>query len=162
NYVAYETELGRELAANKLRELVADLALVSEEELKAKFLREGNKAQLTFVRFLPAMYSAKVANPKQDAIASFIKSHEREITDDYEANRYLYHQPERAHARQILVRLEPTAAPEQKAAAREKIEKARGEIESGKDFGEVAKQYSEDLATKDRGGDLGFNERSAF
>ncbi len=37
-----------------------------------------------------------------------------------------------------------------------RAEAALAEIKSGKDFGDVAKRYSDDSATKDRGGELGF------
>lgn len=162
NEISFENELERDLAVAKLRELVGSLATLSDEELKVRFLREGNKAQVTYARFLPSMYLGSLPAPKPDALTAFEKAHEKEIADDYEANRYLYHQAERVHARQILARFDANAPADKKAQAKEKIETARKEIDGGKEFGEVAKEYSEDLGTKDRGGDLGFNERSAF
>jgi foldase protein PrsA len=64
---------------------------------------------------------------------------------------------EEIRASHILVRVDssgPDAAAKDKAA-KDKIEKALAEIKEGKDFAEVAKQYSEDPGTAQNGGDLG-------
>jgi len=156
----YESELRRRLAAQKLLELVASGAVVSDEEVKSKFLREANRAEATYVRFLPTMYAASVAPPKPQDVAVFQKEHAKEIQDYYQANRFLYHTPDRVRARHILIKVEKDAPPEQKTEARQKLEKIRQEIEGGKDFAAAAKEYSEDPGSKELGGDLGFNERA--
>src|SRR5216684_4012184 len=69
----YESELRRRLAAQKLLELVASGAVISDEEVKSKFLREANKADATYVRFLPTMYAAAVSSPKPQEVALFQK-----------------------------------------------------------------------------------------
>ena len=45
------------------------------------------------------------------------------------------------------------------AAAELTMDSVIAEIKAGKDFGEVAKRFSDDTGTKDKGGDLGFFER---
>lgn len=52
--------------------------------------------------------------------------------------------------------------PEQEAKRRQRIEEIRALIQNGADFAEMARQYSEDLATAPRGGDLGLFSRGTF
>ncbi len=47
----FEADLRRQLNAQKMSEMVRGAAAISDEELKAKYLREGNKAQATVVKF---------------------------------------------------------------------------------------------------------------
>ena len=156
----YEGELRRRLAAQKLLELIASGAAVAEDEVRSRYFREANKADATYVRFLPTMYAGSVATPKPQELAAFQKEHSKEIADYYQANQFLYRTPERVRVRHILIKVDKDALPEQKQAAREKLERIRQEIEGGKDFAAAATEYSEDPGSKTSGGDLGFNERS--
>ncbi len=70
-------------------------------------------------------------------------------------------------ARHILIRAVPMGSPggsapsseemaEADAAAKEKIDQCLVDIKAGKPFDEAAKEYSDDVMTKDKGGDLGW------
>ncbi|HZA13421.1 MAG TPA: SurA N-terminal domain-containing protein [Myxococcaceae bacterium] len=159
----FERELRRELAAQKMLETVEAAAAVSPDEVKSRFLKEGNRAQVTFVRLAPAMFADKVGAPKPDEIAAFARDHAKEIADYYEANKFAYNQPEQVRARHILIKVEKDAPAEKKADARKRIEDLRKQIvEGGKDFAELAGQHSEDPGSKQQGGDLGFNSADAW
>ena len=82
----------------------------------------------------------------------------KETEDYYQNNREKYTQPKRIKVRHILVRAEAKET-EASAKARKKAESIRDEAVKGKDFAQLAKQYSEDLGTKDHGGDLGYLTR---
>jgi peptidyl-prolyl cis-trans isomerase D len=158
----YEAELRRRLAAVKLLEVVESGATVSEDEVRARFQKEGNQVKLTFARFLPTMYAEKVPAPKPAELAAWQQAHGKEIADSYEANKFQYQQAERLRARQILVRLSPEATDAQKAEARAKAEALRKELDGGKDFAELAREKSEDSGSKARGGDMGWVEKATL
>ncbi|QSQ27817.1 SurA N-terminal domain-containing protein [Pyxidicoccus parkwayensis] len=158
----FESELRRQLSAQKMLEVVRTNAVVSDDEVRAKFEKEGNQAKVVFARFLPTMYADKVPAPTPAQLADWKKAHEKEIKDYFEANKFVYQQPERIHARQILVKVAPEATAEQKAQAKAKAEALRKQIEGGKDFAAVAKESSEDPGSKARGGDLGWVERGSW
>src|SRR5262249_16862842 len=84
----YKAELPRHLAAQKLLELVTSGATVSEDEVHAKYFRDGNQANVTYVRFLPTMYASNVGQPKPPEVATFQKEHAKDIADYYQANRF--------------------------------------------------------------------------
>ena len=158
----YESDLRRRMAANKMQDLVSSTAQTSDEEVKARFIKDGNKANVTYVRFLPTLFAGKVPAASEADLAAYKKDHSKEIQDYYEANRFLYEQPERVRARHILVKVDRNAPEDKKAEAKERIEKLRQQIEAGKDFAAVAKESSEDVGSKESGGDLGLNTREAW
>lgn len=82
----------------------------------------------------------------------------KEVEDYYQNNREKYGQPKQVKVRHILIKSNPKD-PEASAIARKKAESIRDEAAKGTDFAHLAKKYSEDPGTKDRGGDLGFIAR---
>lgn len=76
-----------------------------------------------------------------------VEQYHRDNIDKYSA-------PELLRARHILI--EPTAqTDEANEAARRQAEQVLARVRNGEDFATLAKQFSMDIATKDKGGDLG-------
>ncbi|MDH4265224.1 MAG: peptidyl-prolyl cis-trans isomerase, partial [Deltaproteobacteria bacterium] len=82
----------------------------------------------------------------------------REIETYYQNNQEKFGQPKRIKVRHILVKSDSKDS-EALAQARKKAESIREDALKGKDFAQLAKQYSEDPGTKDSGGDLGYITR---
>ena len=155
----YEEDIRRQLAAQKLMQLVQHGAVVSDDEVRTRFEKEGNQARIVFARFLPSMYANKVPAPSAADLNAYKQAHQKDIQDYYEANRIVYQQPERIRARQILIKVAPEATPEQKAQAMARAQALRKELDGGKDFAALATASSEDPGTKAKGGELGWVER---
>jgi parvulin-like peptidyl-prolyl isomerase len=68
----------------------------------------------------------------------------------YEGHREEFLAPEQVHVAHIVKHVGPEVGPE---AARAELEKAKGELDGGADFAEVAAKYSD---CPDNGGDLGY------
>jgi parvulin-like peptidyl-prolyl isomerase len=79
-----------------------------------------------------------------------------EVKKSYDSGIKLYTEPEQVHAIHILVKVAENAAEDKVDAAKKKVMEALKKIRAGADFGEVAKEASDDAMTKDKGGDLGF------
>jgi len=71
----------------------------------------------------------------------------------YDAHPDVFTTGERIHARHILVKVDPSAAPEQKAASHRKAERLLGRVKGGEDFAKVAMDSS-DCPSAPKGGDL--------
>ncbi len=104
------------------------------------------KKKVAVVSFAPAQFVRKV-----------------KVTDDdirryYDENKAEYKREE-IRGRRILRRFPPRADDKQKKAVRARLEKVRAEIAAGRDFAEAARQYSQDTATRTKGGDTGFFAR---
>ncbi len=159
--VQWEEKVRRELSGERLLKVVEASAVVSDDEVAARYQKEGNSAKATFVRFTPTMYAEKVAVPKPAELEKWATDNAALIQKDYEANKFKYFIEERVKARQILVRVAREAPEADKADAKKRIENLRKEIvENKKPFADVATGFSEDTETKAKGGDLGFIERT--
>jgi peptidyl-prolyl cis-trans isomerase C len=87
---------------------------------------------------------------------SKIKVSDEETKAFYDANQDKFKQSEEVKASHILIVADTKADDAKKAEARKKIEDVEKRLKKGEDFAELAKNYSEDPGSKDRGGDLGF------
>jgi len=73
-----------------------------------------------------------------------------EIENYYQQNQMKYVEPAKIRACHILIDSEPMA------------KKILDDLKSGCDFAELAKEYSLDIPTKDKGGDLGYFSKGTF
>jgi peptidyl-prolyl cis-trans isomerase D len=159
--VQYEEKVRRRLSAQKMLQVVEASVAVSEDEVKARYQKEGNSAKASFVRFTPSMYAEKVATPKPAELDKWAAANGELIAKEYEANKFKYFIDERVKARQILIRVARDADPAVKDDAKKRLENVRKEIvDNKKPFAEMATNFSEDTETKTKGGDLGFVERT--
>jgi peptidyl-prolyl cis-trans isomerase D len=122
----------------------------SESELKAFY--EQNKA--TYANSIPEQRKARyievrLANPPRPT--------PQEIQDYYKSHQDEFRVPESVNIRHILIKL-PTPGADGKAdpkavdAARSKAEDILKQAKSGANFAELAKRYSEDPGSKEKGG----------
>jgi peptidyl-prolyl cis-trans isomerase C len=80
-----------------------------------------------------------------DEIETYYKGHEDEFTN-----------PESVKARHILLKVPEGADDKAWQEAGSKAEDIKKKLENGEDFVELAKKYSDDPGSKNKGGDLGF------
>jgi peptidyl-prolyl cis-trans isomerase C len=73
----------------------------------------------------------------------------------YDGNPQFFRQPEQIKASHILIKVDSEADDSQKQEAKKKIEMVQRKLESGIDFAELAKEYSEGPSNVS-GGDLGY------
>ncbi|MCD6384939.1 peptidylprolyl isomerase [Candidatus Sumerlaeota bacterium] len=96
-----------------------------------------------------------------------IKITEEDLREYYKENIDEFTIPRKYKVRQLLKKIHPElyslSKEEREKAVKERIaevEKIREKIKSAEDFAEMAKKYSDDRATKDKGGDLGYISES--
>jgi peptidyl-prolyl cis-trans isomerase D len=70
-----------------------------------------------------------------------------------------FSQPERRHLQHILLQ---STDPKDDAAVKAKAEAILKRAQSGEDFAKLAKEFSQDPGSADKGGDLGMSDRKAF
>ncbi|MFL5392550.1 MAG: SurA N-terminal domain-containing protein [Myxococcales bacterium] len=155
----FEDALRRDLLRAKVVQAALNGAALSDDEVKAFYVAQHESAAIDWVRFTGFMFRDQ-AQPSDAETEAYVKDHAKEIEDAYNKDKDTrYKQPAAVKVRAITVPLPPGSTPEQEQAAQKRIDAALADVKAGKDFAAVAKEKSEDNATKIQGGDLGFVAR---
>ncbi len=86
-----------------------------------------------------------------------------DVANYYKQNQERFAIPEERRASHILITATPEAKPAEKAKARKQAEDVLARAKANpRDFATLAKQYSQDVGSATRGGDLGFFGRNAM
>jgi len=166
--VAYEKKRRAEIASNKLQRFLDQLSYVSEEELHAEYALSADKADVRFVRFSPLQLAAQVGTPSQAELSPFMEANKKTIEETYQQNIGDYMEPARRRLRHIFVE-RPVQSPEadsnetgniaqKETQARAKAETLLASLQQGADFASLARESSDDLETRAKGGELGWVE----
>ncbi len=104
----------------------------------------------------PESAHLQFAELRLEALAAQQSVSDADLRAAYAKNKSRLEVPEKRHARHILI------TGKDDAAALAQAQQVLAQAKAGKDFGELAKQYSQDPGSAHNGGDLGWAERSSF
>ncbi len=178
----FEANQQQMLLIGKVQSLIASSVKISDREVLDAYRSDFEKVNLDVAFLNPE--DIKDASPTPEEVNNYFSKHRedfkipasakaryllfdpknytkgvevtaKEIENYYQTNSERFIQPKRIKVRHILLKADAKDA-EGMAKARQKAESIREEASKGKDFSQLAKQYSEDPGTKDRGGELGF------
>lgn len=181
----FEETFRQELLVEKLNSMVRDTVTISDEEVESAYRDENETARIDYV-LLPADRFAEEVDVDDAALQEFFNANsedfrlpERRVVrylfidpttirsnlsvDDAEVEAYFqqnaddYRRDERVRARQILLRTDDARRTADEARAT--LADLRAQLDSGADFAALAAEYSEDPASRDQGGDLGYIAR---
>lgn len=153
----FEDERRGELAAQKLAQVVTDNVAVSDDELKQEYLRDRDRAMISYVKL--DLAAVKLTEPTQADIDKLVAAEPKALEERYQADAPRYRTPEERQGRMIFLKLAKDASDAEVARARSELQTIRDQVTGGADFGAVAKDKSQDDATKAKGGDLGLRRR---
>jgi peptidyl-prolyl cis-trans isomerase D len=176
----FEDQIRRAITIEKLRSALTNWITVSDKEVEDEFRRRNEKVKLAIVAFaadkfregldatdaeLTAYYDAhkndlkvpekrkvKYALVDTQALRNTITVSADDVKRYYEDNEQQYSTPEQVRASHILFKTDGKNDDAVKKQAEEVLAKAK----SGADFAKLATEYSQDDASKVKGGDLDF------
>ncbi len=181
---SFESQVKEELLLNRVRSLLAAGLDVPENEIRDRYSFMNQEIDLSYVVIDPNMCKSSVKITDKDLESWYEKHKEEYRTEPQERIRYLlfkrsdvikgikvtqdeikdYYQShkdqftlkEKRRARHILLRVPPQASEQEVEKVKKKAEDLYERIKKGEDFAKLAKKYSEDKGTAQKGGDLGF------
>lgn len=144
-----------------------DYAVISADDLR-KQINPSDGELAAFFKTNAARYATAVPEERSITYFAFTPNElpggvpqpsQQEIKQYFDQHTYEYSTPEQARSRHILIKVAPDADAKTDAAAKAKAEGLLKQIQGGANFAELAKQYSDDPGSKDKGGELGFAQR---
>jgi len=151
---AYLEYMRRVLLGQKMVQLLYSQGTVSEGEARRAALQRLEQVQIAYVAVdtetLP--YGVDVT---PEEIAAYAKSFETDLRALYDERIEEFQTDGQLHLRHILFEIPEGATDEERAKARADAEAALARLAEGEPFEAIARELSEDPATRDRGGDLG-------
>jgi peptidyl-prolyl cis-trans isomerase D len=159
---------------------------VSDEESLETYLYENERINLSFLKVVPDSLKVQV-NANEDEIKDYYQKHQEdfkiptfvqiqyllfrpsefekkvqvspdEIKRYYDSKKDTFKMPKQVRVRDILIKAGPQDTPDQLEAKKKKTEEILEKAKKTKDFGSLAKQYSE-AENASKGGDLGWIQR---
>lgn len=119
---------------------------------KARMERELARNNYSLSDFRQELRQRLQIRKLRENLTRTVQLSETQFQTYYTQNKERFTTPEKIEARHILIK---AATPAQEAQARRTIAKILTELKAGKDFGTLARKYSQDTSNKDKGGDLG-------
>ncbi len=126
-----------------------DQVSVEDAEIQAYYEKNQNR----FVT--PEQVKLDYLVLDEKALADQITVSEETLRRLYDEEADRFKTPEIRKVRHILLKLPPDASDEQRKKVEDEARALHARIEAGEDFIDLAKQYSEDDLSRDKGGDLG-------
>jgi peptidyl-prolyl cis-trans isomerase C len=127
---------------------------------EAEFMKQLRRDQMTMSELRANLHESLVLSKLKKKIYDGTAVTPEEVKAAYEAHKSELVRPEAVRARNIYVKVDPGATPEQDQAARLRIVTAREEARKSGDFAAAAKKYSESTNASS-GGEMGVVTRDA-
>lgn len=183
----FEKRVRQQILLDKLQRVAFDSIIVTPKEVEAEFGKKAEKVRLEVVKFdpqeyrkqfkpttadleeylkanqaafqLPMQRTASLIVVDADKLGESVPVSDEQIKSLYASRQAAYRQEEKVRARHILIKAEEKAPKEEKDKARAKAQDILNKLKGGAKFEELAKQFSEDTGSREKGGDLDFFQR---
>ena len=127
----------------KLQQTIITMVRVTDDETKRYYLNQNEKIKVDYLLVPSFQFQTGNIQVNDEEISRYYQEHKK----DFEAD-------QGADLNYVLFEKKPSQADEEETKNR--LLEIRDDILAGEDFGEMAQDYSEDKATAEKGGDLGW------
>jgi len=131
------------LSLSKLQQSVISLVRVTEEEVRQFYADDTEKVKVKYLLVPVSQFLQKDIPVSDSEIQAYYQAHQDDFNVDQSANL-------------SYVVFEKKTSPADEQKTKERLSDIKEEIEEGEDFAELAQEFSDDQASAQNGGDLGW------
>ena len=131
------------LPRQKLSEKILSTVRLSEEKLKAEYLKKYQSVTARYVAFTPTSFTVVDSLIPEKELLAYYEAHPEDFKDT-------------AKRKLAYVTFSTVPTEEDSQLVQERAADLMEEVKSGSDFAELAKNYSEDKGSAAKGGDVGY------
>ena len=183
----FEAEQQQDLLLQKVSTLLTEGVHVTDAEVEQTYRRDNEQVAVRYVMLTAPQFEAQVEMTDEE-LQRYYEAHKEgyrepeqrqiryvalplqrfaqpydpaaeEVNAYYARHLETFQRQEQVWVRHILFKVASSATAEQEAQARARAEAVLASLRNGEDFATLAKQHSEDTATAEKGGDLGYFPR---
>jgi len=183
----FEAQQRQALLLQKVIALVTEGIQVTDDEVEQTYRHDNERVAVHYIMLTASAFESQVTMTDEE-LQGYYEAHKEvyrdpeqrqiryvaiplqrfmqhdnpsaeEVNDYYTRHLETFQRPEQVRARHILFKVASSASAEQEAQVRTRAEAVLAALRNGEDFATLAKQYSEDTATAEQGGDLGYFPR---
>ena len=131
------------LTMSKLQQSVISLVRVTDEEVRQYYVDDNEKVKVKYLLVPVSQFLQKDIQVSDPEIQAYYEAHQEDFKVDQSAN-----------LSYVVFEKKPSEMDEQKT--KERLSDIKKEIEEGEDFAELALEFSDDVASAQDSGDLGW------
>jgi peptidyl-prolyl cis-trans isomerase D len=151
----FEDKIRKDRKTQRARRIFEVAAVPLGLEVQKLTSLKEKKMNVSFAKIDKDQWLEKTAVPESELKAKLAQADfQKRVEDYFKSNKSEFTTEAQVHAQHILIKAEAGNA-ESQSKALEKINEIKKRAEK-EDFVKLAKEYSEDSGSKDKGGDLGF------
>ena len=150
----------REMMAVRMRDYLRAGVGVSVDEVKGEYMRQADRVNLEYLRFPIHRYEAEI-ELRPEEVEAYAKANEDKLKKLYDQRKVAIYdkQPKQRRLRYLLVAVPSDADPDKTAEKGKQADALAVRLRKGESFAKLAKAMSDDLNSKGRGGDLGWQRK---
>lgn len=157
----FEEQVGKDLVSQHVSELIASGIFLTDAEAQKHFVEQNSKVSIEFIKVKPSFFKVD-ENIAEDKVSAYVKDNKEKIEKYYKEHLSDFNKAAQVRASHILIKTNGDDSVENKKTKREKIDAILARLKKNEDFEQIAKTESDDIATRIKGGDLGYFTQEAM
>jgi len=152
----------REILADKMRNIILNSVWLYPDEARQKYYKTSNWLKVEVATFDPSIFAENYSTSDVE-LNNWMKNNSQKVENYYKENEFLYSNIEKqVKISNILIRVSEDMDESEKENKRKLADEIARRAISGENFSNLAKQFSDDEKTKNKGGENPYSPKGTF